>query len=96
MAEMNGKDFRARVELTNKANTVVAAVGETCERVDPKSLGWLFEQKLIEPTGAAWSDLGRAVDEPIGIVEDARMFDTALSDAEVKAIAEDISTKDDA
>ena len=62
MADLNGKDFRARVELTNKANQIVAAVGMTCERVDPKSLGWLFEQKLIEPTEAAWADLGRAVD----------------------------------
>ncbi len=65
VAELNGKDFRARVELTNRANEVVAAVGQTCERVDPKSLGWLFEQKLIEPTDAAWADLGRAVDAPV-------------------------------
>ncbi len=54
MAELDGKDFRARVELTNKANQSVAHVGETCERVDPNSLGWLFDQMLIEPTEQAW------------------------------------------
>ncbi len=63
MAELNGKDFRARVELTNKANQSVAHVGETCERVDPKSLGWLFEQKLIEPTEQAWQDLSQSATE---------------------------------
>ncbi len=62
MAELHGKDFRARVELTNRSNEVVAAAGQTCERVDPNSLGWLFEQKLIEPTEAAWADLGAQVD----------------------------------
>ena len=64
MDELNGADFRARVELTNKDNEVVAMVGQTCERVDPISLGWLFAQKLIEPTAAAWADLGAAVDAP--------------------------------
>ena len=64
MADLNGADFRACVELTNKANQIVALVGQTCERVDPNSLGWLFEQKLIEPTDAAWADIGAAVDAP--------------------------------
>jgi hypothetical protein len=50
-AVLSGKDYRARVELTSKAGAVVAAVGETCERVDPKSLGWLLAQQLIEPKG---------------------------------------------
>lgn len=50
---LNGKDYRARVEITNKASDVVAAVGDTCERVDPKSLGWLLAQQLIEPKGNA-------------------------------------------
>lgn len=62
---VNGKDFRARVEITNTAGAVVAAVGETCERVDPNSLGWLLEQRLIEPTGAAVSALGRQVETAV-------------------------------
>lgn len=65
MADLDGKDFRARVELTNKANDVVAAVGETCERVDPKSLGWLFEQRLIEPTEQAWQDLSQSANDDV-------------------------------
>lgn len=47
---MNGSDFCARVELTNKSGHVVADIGETCERVDPSSLPWLLEQGLIEPS----------------------------------------------
>jgi hypothetical protein len=62
VADLDGKDFRARVELTNRANEVVAAVGKTCERVDPKSLVWLLEQRLIEPTEAAWQDLSASAD----------------------------------
>lgn len=49
MADLNGEDYRALVELTNKAGTVVAAVGATCELVDPSSLGWLLRDGLIEP-----------------------------------------------
>lgn len=49
MADLNGADYRARVELTDKAGAVVAAMGETCERVASISLGWLLEQRLIEP-----------------------------------------------
>lgn len=45
---MNGRDYRALVELTD-ASGVVAPVGETCERVAPQSLTWLLEQGLIEP-----------------------------------------------
>lgn len=63
---MNGTDFRARVELTNKAGQLLADVGQTCERVDPNSLPWLLAQGLIEPTDAAWQDLSQAasVDPP--------------------------------
>lgn len=68
MEGLNGKDYRAIVTLTNKANETVADVGETCERVDPDSLVWLLEQQLIEPvsviTETVWTDLGRA-DEPV-------------------------------
>lgn len=49
---VEGLNYRARVELTDKAGTVVAAVGETCERVNPESLGWLSDQRLIEPADA--------------------------------------------
>ncbi len=45
---MDGKDYRARVDLTD-ASGVVAAVGETCERVAAASLPWLLEQGLIGP-----------------------------------------------
>lgn len=49
MAELIGTDYRACVELTNKAGETVADVGETCARVHPGSLGWLLAQHLIEP-----------------------------------------------
>lgn len=68
MSDLQGKDYRARVDLTNKDGEIVAAVGETCERVTPSSLGWLLEQHLIEPvsviTETVWADLGRP-GEPI-------------------------------
>lgn len=61
---LNGRDYRARVELTAKDQTVLAAPGETCDRVPPASLGWLLEQHLIEPVTVipetVWADLGRA------------------------------------
>lgn len=60
VADLNGKDFRARVELTNKDNLVVAAMGETCERVNPDSLPWLLDQHLIEQTEEAWQDLSQS------------------------------------
>lgn len=50
---MNGKDYVARVALTDKAGQVVAAEGETCERVSASSLPWLIEQGLIVPAKAA-------------------------------------------
>ena len=36
------------VEITDKANHVVAAPGETCKRVDPKALDWLLRCQAIE------------------------------------------------
>lgn len=63
---MEGLNYRACVELTDKVGAVVAAVGETCERVNPTSLPWLAEQCLIEPvstiTESVWQDLGRPVE----------------------------------
>ncbi len=57
---MNGKDLRARMEITNRDGDIVAAVGETCDRVDPGSLGWLLDQGFIapatEPVAAADTD----------------------------------------
>lgn len=46
---MTGKDYVAVVVLSNKDGAVVANVGETCERVNRGSLGWLAEQGLIVP-----------------------------------------------
>lgn len=53
---MKGSNYRAKVELTNKAGDVLAAVGETCERVPDVSLPWLLEQQLIEPVQAEETD----------------------------------------
>jgi hypothetical protein len=45
---MNGADYVAQVELYDKErDELVAVPGETCERVNPTSLGWLAEQRLI-------------------------------------------------
>lgn len=44
-----GARFRAVVRLTDRSGAVVAAPGETCERVNPASLPWLLEQGLIVP-----------------------------------------------
>jgi hypothetical protein len=47
---MNGADYIAVVRLTGKSGKdVKAAPGETCEKVDPRSLPWLVEQGLIVP-----------------------------------------------
>jgi hypothetical protein len=42
-----GSDFVANERLTNKAGAVLAAPGETCERVPAASLGWLESGGLI-------------------------------------------------
>jgi hypothetical protein len=49
---MTGKDYVARTTLWNRAGDVVAEVGETCERVDPNSLGWLLADGHITPINA--------------------------------------------
>jgi hypothetical protein len=46
---MKGADYVATERLTNRAGAVVAAKGETCERVDPKSLPWLLDGGHIAP-----------------------------------------------
>lgn len=53
MTELNGKDYISVGELVERHDdgriTVVATPGETCERVNPRSLGWLLEQHAIVP-----------------------------------------------
>lgn len=53
MGEMNGKDYRARVRLSNQADDTLAEAGETCERVPASSLDGLLNSALIEPMPAA-------------------------------------------
>ncbi|MGE3276724.1 MAG: hypothetical protein AB7O67_16555 [Vicinamibacterales bacterium] len=48
-----GADFVARTRLTNKAGDVLARPGQTCEAVNPSSLGWLEAQGYIERRVAA-------------------------------------------
>ena len=45
---MNGRDYIAQGELYDKPRRmIVARPGDTCERVNPKSLGWLEAQGYI-------------------------------------------------
>ncbi len=60
MADLNGKDFRARVRLSTKDDATLAEIGETCERVPSSSLEALLASRKIEPAAAAWDDLGAA------------------------------------
>lgn len=46
---MKGSDFVAVERLTNKAGEVLAAAGESCDRVPAESLGWLLRDGLIRP-----------------------------------------------
>ena len=46
--ELKGADFVALKRLTDKPGNVLAAVGETCERVPAESLGWLLEKGAIQ------------------------------------------------
>lgn len=45
----DGAGYLAKTRLTTPSGDVLANEGETCERVDPSSLGWLAEQGLIVP-----------------------------------------------
>lgn len=53
MTELEGKDYVARVRLSDRADHTLAVPGETCARVSPASLPWLLEQELIEPVPPA-------------------------------------------
>lgn len=56
MADRSGADFFAVVEITKKDGSVVAAVGERCDRVDPNALGWLEQCGAISPADAVTSE----------------------------------------
>lgn len=58
MADLQGKDFRARVRLSTKADVTLAEPGETCERVAAASLPGLLAGGSIEPVDRASQDLG--------------------------------------
>lgn len=49
MTELEGKDYVARVRLSDREDRTLAVPGETCEHVSPASLEWLLAQELIEP-----------------------------------------------
>jgi len=50
---MKGADYIATTRLTNRAGHVLAAVGETCERVDPNYLPVGLANGDIKPKGPA-------------------------------------------
>ena len=66
---MNGADYIATKRLSNLNDETVAEVGQTCERVNPDSLGWLLKQGLIVPTEAVVEAI--AEPEPVAPVEHA-------------------------
>ena len=45
--DLKGADFVAVVAIYDKPGRVLAALGETCERVPQASLGWLAVDGLI-------------------------------------------------
>ena len=47
--EMNGREWRAAVRLTDREGKVVADAGGTCERVNPSSLPVLRDIGWITP-----------------------------------------------
>lgn len=47
--DLIGKDYRARVRLSNKADETLADVGESCERVPVASLAGLLASRKIAP-----------------------------------------------
>lgn len=57
MADLQGKDFRARVRLSTKADLTLAEPGETCERVATASLAGLLAGGHIELVDRAGQDL---------------------------------------
>lgn len=52
--ELTGADYVAvKSRLTDADGAELAAIGQTCERVNPDSLPWLLAQGYIEPKPAA-------------------------------------------
>lgn len=51
-AAPRGADCVAVVELTDKQGALVAAVGETCDRVPDAALAWLLECGAVVPVHA--------------------------------------------
>jgi len=55
-----GTGYRAHTRITSADGTVLAAIGETCERVPEDAIGWLSEQRLI----VSVSEIAPVVDGP--------------------------------
>lgn len=55
-----GLDYRARTRITSADGTVLAAIGETCERVPEEAIGWLSEERSI----VSVSEIAPVVDGP--------------------------------
>jgi len=45
----DGKDYVAKVRLSDREDRTLAAIGETCERVPAESLEWLIADGHVEP-----------------------------------------------
>lgn len=55
----DGKDYRARVNVSNTAGDVIAAAGECCDRVDASALEWLEACGAVERLEAGtWHPVG--------------------------------------
>jgi hypothetical protein len=53
VAELQGKDFVARVRLSDRRDTTLAVEGQTCERVPVSSLAGLLADGAIVPAPVA-------------------------------------------
>lgn len=62
---LRGNDFRALNRISDRDDNTLAAIGETCEKVDPNALGWLLVQGHIEPVAPSPSPLERAVADDV-------------------------------
>lgn len=49
----DGASFVAVVEISDKTGAVIAAVGQTCDAVDPAALGWLEQCGAIRRADSA-------------------------------------------
>lgn len=49
---MDGREYRAKVRLSDASDRTLADVGARCEQVPSGSLPWLLEQGLIERADA--------------------------------------------